>query len=700
MQQRLITILFLLLLFATVTGTAQQCTNRFTGLLYKGGTFSTFTHAVNTTSDEVLAVGNLYRDHGFAVKFSAKGTPLFSYQYNPVYQLDRTFYSRLQFSDVIQLKNGSFLLTGSVTQNRILNLVEHINRVGVVLNVDAFGNVLWCRKFESVNGLYNSGYEVAVSTVLETTTGDIIIYLASDYGRNYPAYGRVVCFSATGNQKWNTLLATNDYDGGVPGLNTKRKMFQAKDGSVITADVLYKSDRLSATMTTLAAQLHFFSVDAVTGKIKWETNYQYPTGNPITYSDIIDVAEMPNNKFVFTTSSIMTAAGKKALRIVTNNRGVFEAATTFAAVGSNATELLDVTTNKNTGLQTYLLKSNGEAILAQVTTAGTLAWQQGYNNAAGRFPPNCFSETASGYGLLMSNFNTNESRLLLTTDKGIIDCANKEAQLLTQPIVLEPGAPLLTEPQAPDQNRFGFINFPIRADAYPLQKQIECEEVSNCCTDVIDSAAIKTVTICEGSQFTLPNNTIVNSAGTYYVVYKTAGGCDSITFYRIKVDKNPAALTLGADQCLENNDSITLTATEGYERYQWMTTTTTSNEFKIQRPGTYWVRVSNTCGNKTDSINLFKNCDFPIYIPTAFTPNNDGKNDVFGVPLQNKNAFVSLAVFNRWGQLLFSSTDINKSWNGQFKNIPQPTGTFIYVVEMKGLSGNRLSKKGTVLLIR
>jgi gliding motility-associated-like protein len=66
----------------------------------------------------------------------------------------------------------------------------------------------------------------------------------------------------------------------------------------------------------------------------------------------------------------------------------------------------------------------------------------------------------------------------------------------------------------------------------------------------------------------------------------------------------------------------------------------------------------------------------------------------------NKNLFVSLKIFNRWGQLVFHSKDANKGWDGNLNNIPQATGIFIYYVEMKGLSGNKLSQKGTLLLIR
>jgi gliding motility-associated-like protein len=283
----------------------------------------------------------------------------------------------------------------------------------------------------------------------------------------------------------------------------------------------------------------------------------------------------------------------------------------------------------------------------------------------------------------------------------VIDCANEAAQLVVAPFTLQAGVKLVTEPGIPDQNRFGTVNFPMTADAYPFQKSIQCEEQASCCTDVIDSNNIRPVNICEGSSYTLPDNTVVKTSGTYFAVYKIPGGCDSIKFYKVVVSKNPSELTLGSDKCLDRKDSITLTATRGYENYYWMNRAATAdNEFRIGAPGEYEVRVTNICGSKTATISVFKECDFPIFMPSAFTPNGDGKNDVFKLPAQNKNTLTSLKIFNRWGQLIFYTSDATKGWDGNVNNFQQATGVFIYFVEMQGISGNKLTQRGTVLLLR
>jgi len=70
------------------------------------------------------------------------------------------------------------------------------------------------------------------------------------------------------------------------------------------------------------------------------------------------------------------------------------------------------------------------------------------------------------------------------------------------------------------------------------------------------------------------------------------------------------------------------------------------------------------------------------------------------VPLANKNKLVRLRIYNRWGEMVFSTTISGKGWDGKLNGIPQAAGIFIYYLEMEGLSGHKLEQKGTVLLSR
>ena len=87
-------------------------------------------------------------------------------------------------------------------------------------------------------------------------------------------------------------------------------------------------------------------------------------------------------------------------------------------------------------------------------------------------------------------------------------------------------------------------------------------------------------------------------------------------------------------------------------------------------------------------------------MPTGFTPNGDGKNDKFKpftVGITNLNYF---RVYNRWGQLIFSTAKLNDGWDGRVSGREQPSGTYVWMVQGVARDGKVITKKGTVTLIR
>jgi gliding motility-associated-like protein len=89
-----------------------------------------------------------------------------------------------------------------------------------------------------------------------------------------------------------------------------------------------------------------------------------------------------------------------------------------------------------------------------------------------------------------------------------------------------------------------------------------------------------------------------------------------------------------------------------------------------------------------------------IDVPSAFTPNGDGINDVLfigGWGIRKVNYF---KIFNRWGQLLFQSNDVKVGWDGKFEGIPQNMETYVYEVSVETYLDSTLTKSGTVKIIR
>lgn len=88
-----------------------------------------------------------------------------------------------------------------------------------------------------------------------------------------------------------------------------------------------------------------------------------------------------------------------------------------------------------------------------------------------------------------------------------------------------------------------------------------------------------------------------------------------------------------------------------------------------------------------------------LYMPSAFSPNNDGRNDVFRIPPGASIALKEFSIFDRWGNAVFKTTDITKEWSGEYKGQILDPGIYIYLI--KGvIDGKEATIKGTVTLVR
>jgi gliding motility-associated-like protein len=89
-----------------------------------------------------------------------------------------------------------------------------------------------------------------------------------------------------------------------------------------------------------------------------------------------------------------------------------------------------------------------------------------------------------------------------------------------------------------------------------------------------------------------------------------------------------------------------------------------------------------------------------IFMPNAFTPNGDGRNDIFRPILVGISNLDFFRIFNRWGQMVYATTQNGQGWDGTLGGRPQETGTFVYMVQGKDYTGKIHFKKGTFILIR
>jgi gliding motility-associated-like protein len=193
----------------------------------------------------------------------------------------------------------------------------------------------------------------------------------------------------------------------------------------------------------------------------------------------------------------------------------------------------------------------------------------------------------------------------------------------------------------------------------------------------------------------------IQAAGTYWVNIRDQNNCFASDTMRVRtVFETPASFLKPIDTiCRFRNLELFPTGT--YKSYQWNTGATTPR-ISITNGGTYSLKVTSKDGcAATETITVAeKDCLNGVFMANAFTPNHDGKNDLFKAMVYGPVVKYSIIIFNRYGQVVFSTNDHLKGWDGFFKGMPAENGNYVWkcVYQMQG--GQPTDLKGQVLLLR
>ena len=205
----------------------------------------------------------------------------------------------------------------------------------------------------------------------------------------------------------------------------------------------------------------------------------------------------------------------------------------------------------------------------------------------------------------------------------------------------------------------------------------------------------------------------IERPGNYSLLVQT--GCDRKTG-SIDVKEVEVSISLGPDRLVEKGAELNLEPTIrtntaiGY--YYWKPMESTdelpcstcpSNRIKVQKASTYLLEVGTIEGCKdVDELSIFFEKS-GIYIPNAFSPNDDGWNDVFFVQGKSDYSIRYFQVFDRWGNRLFHHSgglvnDKNFGWNGKIKGKVVPEGVYVWQASIELLDGTIEEQSGDVLL--
>jgi len=228
-------------------------------------------------------------------------------------------------------------------------------------------------------------------------------------------------------------------------------------------------------------------------------------------------------------------------------------------------------------------------------------------------------------------------------------------------------------------------------------------------SDTICPGETKLLTASGGSSYLW--NTGSSNAGiqvspssiTNYSVVVSNGNCSDSAYVTVFINLKPTIITR-ADTTIIAGAPVTLT-TIGNGDFSWMPQTGLSCNTCVSPVATpsvttmYYVMItdSNGCTSLDSVLITIDNLCTDLFIPNAFSPNEDGENDVFtvyGTCLKNFN----LRIYDRWGNLIYQTSD--RPWDGTFKGVKQNTDVFVYRFNGVLTNGTKVTRSGNISLLR
>jgi gliding motility-associated-like protein len=193
----------------------------------------------------------------------------------------------------------------------------------------------------------------------------------------------------------------------------------------------------------------------------------------------------------------------------------------------------------------------------------------------------------------------------------------------------------------------------------------------------------------------------ISEKGFYRVIVTDDHGCIASDSTTIRAIVPLPANFLPGDTTICQYGKLIITPKGSFSSYAWNDGSKGSS-LTVSQPGLYYVQVTDkyNCPG-SDSIFLTgKQCMEGFYIPGAFTPNGDGKNDVIRPLIFGNVEKYHFTIFNRNGQKVYESSALQNGWDGTFHGVAQPSGVFVWycVYQLQGRESQ--TQKGTLLLIR
>ena len=207
-------------------------------------------------------------------------------------------------------------------------------------------------------------------------------------------------------------------------------------------------------------------------------------------------------------------------------------------------------------------------------------------------------------------------------------------------------------------------------------------------------------TICQGETYH-ENGFTASKTGNYEQKLKNHFGCDSLVVLELTVNSTPDIEIIALTDNFCNEDFMELQIITNGDSFLW-NTGSSKNQITIVKSGIY--TAMSYLGNCNQTASYFVDeCPCVVFIPSAFSPNNDGLNEVFKPYI---SCFETLKdykffIYDRWGNIAFKSFDYAVGWNGtNGQQKDYSSGTYTFVIEYTDLKDKRVTKNGSVTVVR
>ncbi|MEZ5012669.1 MAG: PKD domain-containing protein [Chitinophagales bacterium] len=198
---------------------------------------------------------------------------------------------------------------------------------------------------------------------------------------------------------------------------------------------------------------------------------------------------------------------------------------------------------------------------------------------------------------------------------------------------------------------------------------------------------------------------------TVTLIAYSANGCTDTSSYDIHIGELPFA-NAGADDSTVYLEGYTLNGS-GVGTFLWFpgnpivwpatisSLTDPNPEVHLTETTTFILTVTSPDGcTETDTVTIYVKQITIVEVPNAFSPNGDGINDEIFVLNHEVAELLEYSIYNRWGELVFTTTDINRGWNGKVDGEEAAMGTYVYLVRAIGLGGEEFVRQGNITLVR